>query len=211
MISLIHATRGRPQKSFDTIRKWMMNAGMPGVELIVSTDQDDPTLQQYIDGYQNLRFPFTFLNLPNKSSVQAINAAAKVSRETIIMSVSDDQEPSAQWAVRLLHYTKDRADFVMKTKDGIQPIMITLPIMDRKYYERDGYIYYPGYQHLFADQELTDVAHIRKKVLTKNIYFGHRHYSRTGAAADETYRKNEATYQQGKQLYLQRKKIKFGL
>lgn len=211
MISIIHPTRCRPHQSFTCMRQWVLRAGMKDLEVIVCLDNDDPTLSQYLDLYQSFPHPFTFQITDTTTSVEAINRGARIAQGDILMVVSDDQEPCAQWAVRLRHYTKDKTDWILKTQDGIQPVIITLPIMDRVYYQRDGYIYYPGYKHLFCDRELTDVAHLRKRVITKNIRFTHRHHSRTKNATDDIARRNDATYNDGKALYQSRKKINFGL
>lgn len=212
MISLIHPSRGRPQKSVDTLRKWVMKCGGCTLEVIVSLDNDDPTLGLYQQCYKYFPHAYTFLVSENKYAVGAINRAARVAQGDIFIVVSDDQEPTPRWGERIIKYTNGRNDWVLKSIDGIQPKMITLPILDRVYYQRDGYIYYPEYQHLFADAEFSDVAYRRKRVITKNIRFPHRHYSVTkGGQPDTTYVRNNSTYWQGKQLYQYRKSINFGL
>lgn len=207
MISIVHPSRGRPEQSFNTLRRWIMKAGVQNLEIIVSVDLDDVSLPHY----QTLYRGYNLIVGQNKSSVDAINAAARLTKGDIIMVVSDDQEPSPQWAIRIMKYTEGRKDWVMKTFDGLQPKIITLPIMDRIYYQRDGYVYYPEYKHLFADREFTDVATIRKRVITKNIRFPHRHHSILKRKPDECYQRSGATYEQGKKLYQLRKQINFGL
>jgi hypothetical protein len=206
-ISLIHPSRGRASQSFQTIKKWILKAGTNDMEIIVSLDVDD----SQIELYKNLYVGLPLCIHDNKSSVEAINRAAKIAQGHILIVVSDDQEPSPQWAVRILRYTEGRKDWVLKSQDGIQPEMITQPIMDRVYYQRFGYIYYPGYQHLWADREFTDVATKLKRVIKKNIRFPHRHYSVMKRQPDEIYKRSNLTYEQGKKLYLERKKINFGL
>lgn len=207
MISIVHPSRGRPEQSFNTLQRWVWKAGIKDLEIIISLDSDDVTLPHY----QSLYRGYNLLIGPNTCSVQAINAAARLTNGDIIVVVSDDQDPTAQWALRIMRYTEGRKDWVMKTFDGLQPKIITQPIMDRVYYQRDGYVYYPGYKHLFADREFTDVATIRQRVITKNIRLPHRHHSILKKKPDECYQRSGATYEEGKRLYQSRKQINFGL
>lgn len=210
MISVIHPSRGRPVQSFERMKEWFYKATLK-FELIVSLDNDDETLSHYNSLYQSFPMAHTLNVADNKSSVEAINRAARIAKGDILMVVSDDQEPCPRWAARLLRYVEGKKDWIMKSMDGIQPHIITMPIMDRVYYQRDGYIYYPEYKHLFCDRELTDVAHIRKRVITKNIMFRHKHHSVTHRHYDAIAKRNDETYNEGKKLYLSRKKINFGL
>lgn len=189
-----------------------MKCGSVPLEVIVSLDNDDPTLGLYQEAYKHFPHPYTFLVADNQYAVGAINRAARIAQGDIFIVVSDDQEPTERWGERILQYTAGKTDWVLKSQDGIQPKIITLPILDRVYYQRDGYIYNPSYKHLFADTEFTEVAYKRKRVLQKNIRFIHRHYSvAVGGQPDVTYARNNSTYHEGKQLYNYRKSINFGL
>lgn len=201
MISLIHPSRSRPQKSFETIKKWILKAGMDDFEIILSLDDDDPTLGTYLQLYNNIER--TIQLAPNKSAVEAINRAARIAQGNIFIVVSDDTDCPANWANRILKYTEGRTDFVLKVKDGIQPTMITMPILDRAYYQRDGYIYHPAFSHCWADRYFTEIAHKRKRVITKNMMFRHMHYSVLKKKPDEQYKRTDATFNEGKRIYKQ--------
>lgn len=211
MISIIHPSRGRPHQSIATIRKWIGRSGA-ALDVIVSLDNSDIELNKYIGLYNSLGFPLTVRANDNKGAIEAINRAANIAQGNILIVVSDDTDCPLNWGLRLLTAIGDKKDFVLKTDDGIQRTMITMPIMDRIYFNRDGYIYNPIYDHLFADKEFSDVAYARKRVIKKmGLKFPHKHYSRTGQAPDEVHLKNELTYEPGKRIYLERKKIHFGL
>lgn len=84
--------------------------------------------------------------------------------------------------------------------------------MDRVYYDRFGYIYYPEYKHMFADTEFTHVADSMHKIITReDLRFPHRHYSVTKQKPDEISKKADLTWNQGKELYLRRVRERFGL
>lgn len=201
MISIIHPSRGRPHQSFQTIKKWILKADYKNLQIILSLDEDDPALPTYEKLYGD--FPCVMLIRRNKSAVEAINIAAKVADGYIMVVVSDDSDCPARWATRILKCVEGKRDFVLKVRDGIQPTMITMPILDRVYYERDGYIYHPAFYHAWCDRYFTEVAHKRGRVITKNIMFRHLHYSVLKKKPDDQYKRTDATFDEGKRIYKQ--------
>jgi hypothetical protein len=133
MISLICPSRSSPKQSFDTISKWLQRASNPAdVEVIISLDEDDPSLLDYFNFYDCHfnTFKHTKLVLPNKSSVEAINNAAKIANGNIFMVVGDDQDCCTSWDARILNYTAKKTDWVLKVRDGLQNKIITLHILN---------------------------------------------------------------------------------
>jgi hypothetical protein len=207
MISLICPSRGRPQQSLDIISRWIKRSvNQNDIEVILSVDDSDPTLAQYFSSYDKANFAFTWFQFDNKSSVEAINRAAMVAQGNIFIVVGDDQEAPSSWDLRILNYTANKTDWVLKVRDGLQNRIITLPIMDHAYYNRDKFIYHPSFSHLWSDTWFSDLAYARKRVITKNVRFPHRQYSIIGTEPDEINIKNNATYESGKKTYLELKK-----
>lgn len=206
--SILHPTRGRPQKSFETIKKWLRAHvscnGFP--EVIVSVDMDDPCLNAYI----NLHGKRVIVN-HNRSAVDAINNAAKVCTGDIIIVVSDDTDCPDGWNDLLENAIGDRNDFIAKTPDGIQKWIITMPIMDRAYYNRFGYIYHPDYLHMFCDTELTCVADLTGRKIELDISFPHNHYSIGKSVKDAVSDRADKTWSQGESIFIERYKRNFDL
>jgi glycosyltransferase involved in cell wall biosynthesis len=201
-ISIIHPSRGRAQQSFNTISKWIAKAGMTDFEIILSIDRDDPQIGKYYELYQNLNHPFLWDDNTNKNAVEAINRGAREANGNIFIVVSDDTDCPGAWATKILRYTQGKSDFVLKVRDGIQPRMITMPIVDRVYYQRDGYIYHPRFSHCWADRFFTEVAYKRKRVIEKPIMFRHLHYSVSKSKKrDSQYERTDATFNEGKIIY----------
>src|SRR5690348_8212642 len=130
-ISIIHASRSRAVIAADTAHRWLSSAkNRANIEYILSIDEDDDTIE-YAKAFQKLNISHVVIGA-NKNAVQAINAAAKKSTGRIIMVVSDDfNSCPALWDDYLIKELKDKKDFLVKTQDGYQPWIITLPIMDR--------------------------------------------------------------------------------
>lgn len=204
MISIIHPSRGRPEKSKATFGKWFerANSNIP-YEFISSLDEDDSELKKYDNR--------DIVVSKNRSAVDAINNAAILAKGDILMVVSDDTDCPENWDTKILNEVRGKKDFILKTQDGIQPWIITMPIMDRTYYNRFGYIYHPDYLHMFCDTELTCVADITGRKITSKLVFPHKHYSVTKQAPDAVANRNDSTWAQGEKLFLERYKRNFDL
>ena len=185
----------------ETFERWTSKAfRLP--EYILSLDHSDPLLSEY-------DIPCAIIN-DNKNAVQAINKGAEHATGDILIVVSDDFDCPRNWDLKLLEVIDERHDFVLRIKDGLQNYLVTMPIMDRVYYERFGYIYYPEYQHMFCDTELTCVAELLGKLISCNLPFPHNHYSSTGKK-DQVSMKADQTWEQGEGLFRSRVKRNFDL
>jgi glycosyltransferase involved in cell wall biosynthesis len=194
-ISLIHPSRSRPEKSLDTIDKWI---NLPGpstpYQLIVSVDEDDPSLNEYRKQY----YDGELLVSKNRSCVDAINNAAKIATGDILLVVSDDTDCFPGWDTALLKEVEGKTDWILKTDDGIQPYIITMPCMDRAYYNRTGYIYHPDYVHQFCDTYMTCVADITGRKITSNLMFKHLN----DTIKDDLRKRTDGTWQQGQGTFI---------
>lgn len=178
--------------------------GYDEFEMIVSLDENDPALLDYKEIYE---FPARLCHAKllvnnNRSCVDAINNAANVATGDLLVVVSDDSDCFDGWDMHLINEVENKHDFIIKTKDGIQDYIITLPILDRDYYQRTGYIYHPDFEHLFCDTYMTCVADITGRKITSNLLFKHNHYSVGGSVMDEVNKKNDATWKQGEETFL---------
>jgi len=209
LVSVIHPSRSRPDRSKETVTNWLSKAGCK-VEMIVSIDSDDPDMSKYIAQYSS-EYAHVIAN-PNKSAIEAINAGARFATGDILIVASDDTACPDDWALKILELTKGKTDWLLSCQDGIQDHrIITMPCMDRAYYKRFGYIYYPAYEHMGADEELTKVGQILGRIIKCDLSFPHKHYSVTGQERDEVSKKADATLQQGRNLFKKRKRKSFFL
>lgn len=213
-ILIIHPSRSRPDQALTTAVHWLSNITYPQHwEYIISVDKSDPMLSEYekwgiVSGGQNQRM---IIN-DNKNIVEAVNVAAKVSWGDIIIVISDDFVCFKGWNVAITEALQGKSG-VLKTFDGIQKWIVTLPIMTRDYYDEQGHIYYPRYEHMFSDSDMTHKADLEKKLIIRNdIVFHHNHYSiKGGQPKDEVNKKADLTWAQGEKVYLDRCRNKFGL
>lgn len=203
-ISIIHASYGRPDLQLMTAWKWIdRTSGDHDIEYLLSIDKADPS--EYPDSISFKQDYVTARVVKNdtNTSVEAINKAASVSTGDVLVVISDDFDCPDKWDAKLVEATSGiGSDWILKTQDGTQPWIITLPIMDRVYYERYGYVYPRGYTHMFCDTHLTHQAEIDGRKITSSLMFRHDHYSVGGIAKDSTSVKADATWNQGEKTYI---------
>lgn len=216
-ISIIHPTRGRKEQALSTVTKWLRYADNPwDIEYLISIDNSDTDswmrtvrVVPHIDS--NCTIDIKIIKNNNRSAIDAINFAALRASNNILIVVSDDTDCPEHWDTLLLNTLEGKSDFCAKVDDGLQPTLVTMPIMDRVYYERYGYVYYPDFEHMFCDQELTAVAIMTGKYIKLSLTFSHLHYSSGQNEYDAIYAKNNATWAQGETLFNERLKTNFGI
>lgn len=207
--SMICPSRSRPVKNFNTVLYWHSKFDFRDgdqLEIWVSLDESDPLLYEYKRLYEPHKGIYILVS-DNKSAVEAINNAAEKSEENILIVVSDDSHCPENWNNYIKEATKGKTDWILKVDDGIQKRIITQPIMDRAYYNRDKHIYDPEFRHSWADTWLTELAHKRGRVITRlDIKFPHNHYSVIGEQPDELYQCNDKTHDEDRHIYKRKMK-----
>lgn len=224
--TIVHPSRGRPKKSLETYQKWFRDTGY---RFVLSLDQDDPCVPEYIDLYPD-RFKldketkwndwYIITINKNRSAIDAINNGSKYFHGNFLIVVSDDTEPHPYFESEIYKATGNRKNWILKTYDGIQPYLITMPIVDQDGYNTllklQGGLYHPDFLHLFADTYLTCLSDIHGIKIDSSILFKHNHYSVNGTPPDELHKINDATWKQGEETFIrlmkqftpdQRKKI----
>lgn len=214
-ITIIHPSKGRPEMAMKTIANWMGKAKFPNdIQYILSIDTEDCALYWNALIKEKVDIDGLCKASDNKSAIEAINKVVHLAKSDLFIVVSDDFDCFQDWDEYLLTRLIDCNDFIVKTYDGEQDWLITLPIMDRTYYNRFGYIYHPDYKHMFSDTEMTTVAHYLNKVidLQSNInVFTHNHYTTGAMEKDKINEKNDATWSQGEELFRERLSRDFDL
>lgn len=207
-ISVIHPSRGRHQQAYRTAKNWISKADNR-FDYFLSFDSDEQDV--YCRQFELYQDVIVGLNGTNKSAIEAINKAALLVITDLFVVISDDFEAPEHWDTLLLQALEGKSDFCAKTDDGLQPTLITMPIMDRVYYERYGYVYHSDYLHMFADQELTAVAMMTGKYIKLDLSFPHLHYSTGKSPKDEVNVRNDMTWKQGQRLFDRHLENNFGI
>lgn len=204
-ISLLHPSRGRPQKSFDTVQNWLSKVdGGVDLEIILSGDDSDPSWPEYFKQYEDINV--IRLRNSNNSVVEATNIAATVSTGNILVYLSDDFDCPVGWNKLLVkEFENEDRQLLLKVDDCLQKFevpVLTIPIMNRHLYDKLGYFWHPGYKSMFVDEHLFWISHkLGALKMAPHLKFPHNHVSIGKAQDDETYRRSAANWDQGKALF----------
>lgn len=199
-ITLLHPSRSRPEKAWQTAWKWVTNAGCE-IEHILSLDSDEPMMGDYVRLFNNKQIVNT-----NSCVVQATNHAAKAAKGNILLYLSDDFDCFPNWGtVVLKEFENENRPLLVKVDDCLQKFevaVLTIPIMNRALYETLGYFWHPGYKSMFVDEHLYWTSRkLGALKMAEHIKFPHNHVSVGKAQDDETYRRSSANWDQGKALF----------
>lgn len=213
MISLLHPSRGRPEKSFQNAKEWIEKAGCD-VELILSLDKSDGTNYQYAPNY--LGFTDKILIEENDSVVQATNKAAAISKGDILLYLSDDFKCFDNWGLAVQKEFEGVSEpLLIKVDDCLQKFQVpvlTIPIMNRALYERLGYFWHSEYKSMFVDEDLYWTTYkMGAMKMCPLLKFPHEHPANGKAPDDEIYRRSAANWEQGKAVFKRRQAQGFPL
>lgn len=213
LISLIHPSRGRANKAYDTYLYWMNNAlsGFCEVEYILSIDKDDPQTDDYLNifgGEKQQELYGQIIQSNNESVVDATNIAAKNCRGDILIYLSDDFLCPKDWNKLIVERMNTKERQLLRVNDGYQPMeneVLTIPIMTRALYEHLGYFFYPEYKSQWTD---VDLAFTCKPytILAPELVFKHEHPVAGYGYYDETYNRSSKNWEQGLAVYKRRSK-----
>ena len=212
MISLLHPSRGRAQKSFNNAKEWMDMAGCK-TELILSIDDNDPAKEEYKKLYED-SFPYqeeTFFCIDDNSClVEATNKAARVSEGDILVYLSDDFKCYPNWGIDVMkEFEGETRPLLIKVDDCLQKFdiaVLTIPMMNRVLYNMLGYFFHPEYKSMSVDEDLFWTCQsINAIKMCPHLKFSHEHCSVGKCENDETYKRSAANWDQGREVFTRRK------
>jgi glycosyltransferase involved in cell wall biosynthesis len=205
LISLIHPSRGRPEKAYSNYINWMHKSSGGGVEHILSLDSDDKTLKDY------RRLFDKYIVNDNTCVVEATNHAAKKAKGDILIYLSDDFDCPNEWDLKIINKVKGKTKFLLKVDDCLQKFsvpVLTIPIMSRQLYQDLDYFWHPDYKSMFCDCDLFETCK-PWMINAPELKFPHLHPANGKAENDDTYKRSSAHWDQGKAVFKRRKALKF--
>jgi xylosylprotein 4-beta-galactosyltransferase len=210
-ISLLHPSRNRAAMAATSIAEWLgKSSGQHPIEYIFSIDSDDGSKEAYrkLAEQHGARL---IINR-NRNHVQAANQAARVATGELLILIADDFGCPERWDESLVRAIGDRNDVAVLIDDGLGARTMTLPIIDRTYYQRFGHLYFPGYTHMYCDNDLEEVSRRLGKLLdARHLLFPHRHYITGAAAYDQTYHRAGKSWGIGALMFALRQARDFDL
>jgi putative sterol carrier protein len=217
-------SRERPEQLIRCIEEYHRLANNPKQMVwLFSFDIDDEKMQARKEEITSLMFKLRLVaNLVWANSVSKIDAinrdflTYKDNNWHILLNISDDQLPIVQGYDDIIREAMpDNLDASLWFSDGHQNDIITQEILGKWYAVKQGYIYYPAYKSFFCDNESTEVAQIKGKLLKfDQCIVKHLHPVwgiNDHIKEDELYKRNNAHWEHDMSLYKHRKAHNFQL
>jgi len=184
-ISLLHATRSRPDASVQMRSLWLQCAKNPtAIEHIFSIDADDEVSLKATESFNR-----TIVENPNGSG-KAYNQAAAASTGRVLILMADDVVPPRCWDEEILsRMPLENEPQVLAVWDGASPTaLVGWPVCTRAYYLQHPEFLGP-YHGLFGDSEFSWRAYKAGCVKqARDIVFFHNHPLITSSSAmDDIY------------------------
>lgn len=204
-------TRGRSQKSVETLKKYInLATNIDNIKIIVSIDDDDKTVTESMFKIHEC---VEVIRGPSLGKIGAINRdMPDPSTFDIVLLASDDMIPIIKGYDDIIQNKMKEhfpdTDGVLWFNDGYAGFKLnTLVICGSKYYSRFGYLYCPEYKSLFCDNEFMDVANrLGRQIYFNHVIIKHEHpANNSNIKSDSLYAINDKHWDEDKKTYESRK------
>lgn len=217
-----YASRSRPERFFEGLHSLIeLAADKENYTVFCCLDQDDQSmvdlkeshLERIRSGYySNVIFDYGH----SKSKIDAINRPVPTSIPwDILVNFSDDMRFQVYGYDQLIRegVRCNGPDVFLHYPDSTaQNMLPTMSIMDRTYFERDGYIYHPSYSSLWCDNEAMAIAQARGRYFYMGTQiFDHYHPAYGHVPWDEQYTRQQGHWNEDELNFYYRKSKNFFL
>jgi glycosyltransferase involved in cell wall biosynthesis len=204
-ISIVHATRGRPQIAFQRKMQWLALAKDPlAVEWLFMVDHDEKV--DYT--------PHDAKRVNPGGIINAWNEGAKMAKSEVIVQMSDDWSPPRYWDALILSRIDNlEAERVLAVSDGLRTdkLLCMAILTQKRLRKQGGYMFHPSYQEsdgIYSDNEFTERAYADDCVVeARDLVFRHENPMFGGGTPDEQLKNHNKPefYEKGKAIYEKRK------
>ncbi len=211
-ISLLHATRGRPDLALEAREKWIRAATKPKrIEHIFAVDCDDEATQQAVKS-----LPHRIVTEKGGGCVAAWNLAAEASTGQVLVQLSDDWSPIPGWDEEFVRRLRDvRQPGILRPSDGHRrDDLLCMAILTRARLEQQGEFLHSGYLGIYSDDEFSFRAYQDGVVIdARDLVLIHDHPNyNSSVEMDETYLAQNSTERDkaGRKIFLKRNPLAKG-
>jgi hypothetical protein len=216
LISIIHASYGRPEKALRAMRLWLERAVNPErVEYIFALNTDDPKNAEYMRTLDIRPPSVRIIHGDFHGSAPAWNIGSGFAKGALLIQASDDLIPMLDWDLCLSKRIEweagpdwTRLPVFVAVSDGYRlgdHELVTSAIMTLVYAEQKGSFIPPEYVSMWSDDEVLyrakrDARDGRVKLINaRDLVFLHRHHVHDkGVPDDDTYRRTGSAEAYGK-------------
>lgn len=202
-IYLYHPSRGRPEQAADAFYTWKGRASGK-VHHILSVDADDEKLNEYhhyflVHGTPSIN--------DNRTMVEALNRCLSDDHEGIVVTLYDDMVPSEGWDEALLKAYQPGKLFRVDCGEPLQTVCAGCASVFHQW----GYVYYPGYVSMFADNDYQEHGEQEGLFVDCEMKVTHNHPAHGTAETDATYERQNhgSAYNLGSKVLARRRWSQF--
>lgn len=218
-ILIKYASRSRPEKFFEGLHNIIdMAADKVNFTVFCCLDKDDLTIDDaFRERTKDEKFDHAIFDYGySKSKIHAINRPIPDHLQwDILVNFSDDMRFTVYGWDELVRegFRCNGPDKFLHFPDSTAKNMLcTMTIIDRAYFDRDGYVYHSAYKSLWADNHAQDVAKIRGcYVYMGTQIFDHYHPAYGMAQWDALYHLGQSFWTEDEISYLYFKSKNFFL
>ena len=203
---LIHfPTRSRPRKAIDVAKMYAVkSSGIHDIILRFAVDSNDPTATEaFIKECKTIdaecksgSFRSEVIVGEHRNKVEAVNDIPADGWD-ICLVASDDMIPQVYGYDDVICSEMKRRypdlDGSLWFNDGYAGKKLnTIICVGHKYYKRFNYLYHPGYESVWCDNEFTEVGKLLgRQTYLDNVIIKHEHPANTNVPTDELYQRND--------------------
>lgn len=222
-IAIIHPSRGRPKWAKETYNNFVSKAKSIPISYYLSLDEDDKDLENYIKEFAGEDVKIIISKNTRPGSVEPTNAVQKhLKDESLILGVNDDFVPMENWDEPLINFinnavaTKEYFVHVRTSANNFRPECSECCIISRAFIDKLGFILYPEYWSMWADNDLTSTAKAFGFYYAfPEYYMRHENPAQpdNNTPMDDTYRRtgSQEAFDIGKKIYEKRLADNFGV
>ena len=201
-IYLYHPSRGRPEQAERIGDHWSVQMRSDKVRIyrILSIDSNDSADYDDVSAAQVLMHG-------NRTMVEALNRCLLPEHEGIIVTLYDDMIPSEGWDEALLRAYKPGKLFRVDCGVPLQTVCAGCASV----FQRWGYVYYPGYVSMFADNDYQEHGEKEGLFIDCEMSVWHNHPAHGTADMDATYERqnHSSAYKIGEKILTRRRWSEF--
>ena len=179
-ISLLHATRGTPDRALAAAQVWLERAVFPdSIEHLLAVQSDDLSSVQR---FTAAGATFVTTDPPPawaSSSVANWNAAAARSTGDLLVVIADDLLPPQDWDQHLRQLPADaQQPYACYVPDTVrQDGLMCHPVLSRGLYQKRGYVFHPSFFGVYCDNDFTLRTQLEAPIYrVPNLLWQHEHF-----------------------------------
>jgi hypothetical protein len=209
ILSLLHATRGTPERALATRKTWLDRADdADHVEHIFGIQSDD---LESIKAFAAAEVYWSCTTPPPawaSSSVANWNICAEFSTGHILVVIADDLTPPQGWDTKLRKLPDPETKWSCYVPDSLrQDGLMCHPVVSRALYNKRGYVFHPDFYGVFCDNDFSVRTQLEAPIYSvRDLEWQHAHPTNGSRESDSIveHQNSETAYAYGGAKFMQK-------